>query len=116
MKLTEYEEMLSEKEIVFEWLVKNRISFQELSEAYVRSLQIDKKNYLNIIAGMSTPLISYWQTSKAKPKSQEKFIKAKAAFWLLKSMMFHTAKIEKDLEKCVKDSGYEETFTKTLNY
>lgn len=107
MKLTKYEETLSEKELIFEWLIKNRISFQELSEAYVESLKKDKKEYSDIICGMATPLIHYWEIKKIEPEHQEKFIKAKAAFWLLKSMMFHTAPIEKDLEKYVKDYGYD---------
>jgi len=105
MKLNKLEEMLNHKELVYLWLTEKKISFHDIAQVYVESLERDRRRKQNLIAGLATPLITYLQEGKA-PKKQEKFLKGKSAFYLLKSMMFHSAPVEKDLEKMVKDNGY----------
>lgn len=91
----------TEQEKVYKWLVEGKLNFTELIEAYVEYLQNKEKEKNDIITGLAFPLVIYWQNTKL-PKKQKVLIKAEAAFYLLKSKVFKTAEIEKDLEKSAK--------------
>ena len=52
-------------------------------------------------------MIDYFLGTK-NTKEQTIFLKCKAAYSLLKSKYFHTAKVEKDLEKYVEKYKYSE--------
>jgi len=91
--------------LILELLVKEKISFLELSNLYTKYLEIqERKSRLNI-AGLAT-MLSYFIPFNEKKK--DSFIEAKSAYHLLKSGMFHTAKIEKDYEKIVEAYKYTE--------
>jgi hypothetical protein len=93
------------KYIIFSLLLDDKISYTDLSNIYVETLKEKQRKNSLLIAGMSIPLISYWGGGKL---AKRKFTKVKAAYHLLKSNMFKSAEIEKELQKCVDEFNYEE--------
>ena len=91
--------------VIFQLLCDDTINYSEISELYVESLKSkSRENYL-LISGMSIPLIDYFLGTK-NTKEQTIFLKCKAAYNLLKSRYYHTARVEKDLEKYVEKYKY----------
>lgn len=99
-----------ERNTVILRLLRDRdLLYEELSKLYVASLEYDKKAYEKTIAGLAVPLSSYWLDDKPAPRVKSRiFIKARSAYHLLKSRVFHTAQIEKDFEKYLERNPYEE--------
>jgi len=95
-------------DLFFELLMSEKIEYLDINEAYIMYLSLIKKNQQTIINGLSVPLMQYWQTPNIKPERQKIFIRCKAAYNLLKSKVFNTAEIEKDLQKVVDDNKYSE--------
>lgn len=95
------------KYIVFKLLEGKKLDYTELSKVYVDYLQ--DKDYKNrvLITGLAYPLSQYWQDHR-KNKEEKIFLKCKTAYNLLKSKVFHTAGIEKDLQKIIDDYDYSE--------
>jgi len=105
-QLTEFELQLSEDELFYQWLLDGRVDFNKLSNAYVCSLK-EKDRIKNLNAcGLAYSLSNFMQCKI--PKGQEKFIKAKSAYHLIKSKFFTGTPFEKDMDKIVKESGYTE--------
>lgn len=95
--------------LIFLLLKTKKIDFIDLSNAYVEVLKDSNRNKSLVISGLAIPLISYWQNGKMmKSADHARFIRSKAAYNLLKSKMFHTAPIEKELEAYVDKYGYSE--------
>ncbi len=94
------------KEIVFNLLLEEKLSYVELSELYTESLNEKLKQNNVLINGMAWPLIAYWEGNEKE--ISRKHWKAKSAWNLLKSGVFRNTEIEKDLKKCIKKYGYEE--------
>ncbi len=89
--------------VLLELLVNNEIDFTEVSSLYVESLKVKNKGQQVIISGLAFPAISYFDGTKP-----DIFMKAKAAYNLLKSKVFHTAQCEKELKAFVKKHKYSE--------
>lgn len=88
----------SKQETVLDWLISGELQFVELVQSYVFYLKKQDEEQRYMIAGLSIPLIQYWQSCHVKPKKQDVFIRGKAAFYLLKTKLFHGAPIELELE------------------
>ncbi len=88
-------------------ITDNTISFKEISESYVNSLENKNKEKNQLILSMAVPLSHYWDTAKEK-KKQDIFMKCRGAYSLLKSRIFHTAQIEKTYEEWLEKHPYEE--------
>lgn len=94
--------------LILQLMKEKQIDFTEFSNIYIQYLQEKDKENNIIISGLSIPLLQFWLTPNLKPKRQEIFIRCKAAYNLLKGKMFHTALIEKDLQKLVDKHKYTE--------
>ena len=87
-------------------LVEGKLDFTHIATLYISSLQSKNKDKQINIAGLAYMLSS--SSPNIKNKEQKAFIKAKSAYHLLKSGMFHAAPIEKEYIKTVKDYNYKE--------
>lgn len=94
-------------------LIEGKVSFQELSEAYTWYLEKKNKDRWNVINGLASVLSEYWH-GKPIRKSRKEYLRSKGAHFMLQSQVFHTALYEKDLEKFVKESPYEDPFEEVL--
>lgn len=109
-KITEKIKTLNSMErnyIIYQLLYDNTINYNEISQLYVESLKSKNKEQNILLFGMSIPLITYFLGTKNTEK-QTIFLKCKAAYHLLKSKCFHSANVEKNLEKYVKKYKYSE--------
>ena len=83
------------------------INFFDITAAYLATLQSKEKENKLTINGLAFPLCTYWRDDKSKKKFNL-FSKSKAAYHLLKSKVFHTAPVEKDLSDWLKGHPYKE--------
>ena len=95
-------------ELFLELLISEKIDYLDINEVYFMYLSLINKKQQMIIHGLATPLIHYWENPDIKLGKQKIFIKCKAAYYLLKSRVFNTALVEKDLQKFIKDNKYSE--------
>jgi len=93
--------------VILELMLSGNLNYTDFTKFYVRYLNIKSNEQRMIIAGMSVPLIHYWEKNKDTTKNNL-FFRCKAAYSLLKSNMFKGASIEADLIKIVKDNNYSE--------
>jgi len=98
---------LAIQEIIFDLLKTGAVDYVSLSEMYVDSLKKKNNEKETIINGLAIPLSQYWYGTKM-PAKHLTFIRCKAAYNLLKSKIFHTAKIEKEYQELVDKYSYSE--------
>ena len=104
--------MKEEKEYqVFQWLLKGELSFTKLLEMYNAYQQKKIQQNSEIISGLAFPLSQSIDEIK-----KNDFIKAKGAYWLLKSNVFKTAPVEEEYKKIVDDYLKKENLTEERFY
>lgn len=108
MKLTKFEETLTEQQLFLHWLKIGKVNFSSLAASYVGYLEEKRQENNGLIAGLTVPLIQYWQSCHLEPKKHDLWMRGKAAYYLLKSRMFETAPVEKELVNCLKESNFKE--------
>lgn len=105
MILTEIEQLLTPDELFYEWLIEGKVSFQEISRAYVSYLEYKSKQKDVLISGLAIPL-SHFVDVGNKSREQKRFHTQKASYNLIKLGMFKGTPFEKKLKKMAGD--YEE--------
>jgi hypothetical protein len=106
MKLTPEESLLTEQELFFYWLLSDRVSFKELSEAYVQYLEHEKEQEKQTIRTLSSALLMYY-SGLFNFKKNKKFKEAKTAYALLKSNCI-IPEVKEELKSKLQKLGYSE--------
>ena len=93
--------------VLYSMLYENKISFAEIANMYLETLEDKEKRNRDTIHGLSIPLQYYVENERTCEK-QDKFMENKAKYHMLKSKAFAETGYEKQLEKDVEESGYTE--------
>lgn len=86
---------------------KKIVSFHEVSEHYVKSLELLEKEQSILINGLANSL-SMWWCKRKKTGGNKEFRTNKTAYTLIKSGVFKSTVIEKEFIKRIEESGYSE--------
>ena len=92
------------EQVLLQLLIDGDLQFQDIVVSYVHYLEKLENERSVQVTGLASSLSMWW----SKNWRDKDLRKNKTAYHLLKSGVFHTAEIEKELIKTIEESGYSE--------